>query len=262
MKRVLTAAVIAPAFVLFIWFGTSNAFAALSALLAAIVFAEFADMAKNKQIPVFKWRGAFSAGVLPLAFLSQSSVVLMVASLIVVALTIAAVAESDLGVNALVYTLFGIFYVGVAFTGAVLLRAQPEGGRLLLLICCATWGADVGAYYGGRNFGKTKLAPAISPNKTVEGLVAGVFSSALLAGLFAKFFFPHAVVPMVLGAALIGGLLGPVGDLAESMLKRFFGVKDSGKILPGHGGLFDRLDALMITAPVFYVFLGFAGYLA
>ena len=96
----------------------------------------------------------------------------------------------------------------------------------------------------------------------MEGFVAGVATAVLFPALFAKFFFPAADFQLVVGAGLVGGLAGPAGDLAESMLKRFFGVKDSGKILPGHGGIFDRVDALMAAAPAFYVFLALGGYLA
>jgi phosphatidate cytidylyltransferase len=262
MTRIITAAILAPAFILFAWFAPPNAFAALTAALAGICFAEYAGMAAHKGIPTFKKRGILAAALLPLAFLGSASVVMIVAGIIFVSLILGALAESDSGVHALVFTVFGVFYVGVAFSAAALIRMQPEGARLFLLICCATWGADIGAYYGGRMFGKTPLAPAISPNKTVEGYFAGVLSAVALSALFAAFFFKRADLILIAGAGLVGGLLGPGGDLAESMLKRFFGVKDSGTILPGHGGLLDRVDALMVNAPIFYVFLALAGYLA
>ena len=143
------------------------------------------------------------------------------------------------------------------------IEGLEENGQLqFLLICFATWGADIGAYYAGRYLGKTKLAPAISPGKTVEGFAGGIISAVVFAGLFAFFFFPQANMVLIVGAGLIGGLFGPVGDLAESQIKRFFGVKDSGAILPGHGGLLDRADALMLTAPAYYVLLALAGYVS
>lgn len=262
MTRVITAAVIAPAFVLFAWFAPANAFAVLMAVLAAVGFHEFSEMAGKKGIPTFKLRGMLSAAILPLAFLSTTSVVMIATGLVLVAIILSALSDSDSGVHALVFTTFGVFYVGLAFAAAALIRMQPEGARLFLLICCGTWGADIGAYYGGRAFGKRPLAPAISPNKTVEGYFAGVLSAVALSALFAAFFFKRADMLLVAGAGLVGGVVGPAGDLAESMLKRFFGVKDSGTILPGHGGILDRVDALMVNGPVFYMFLALAGYLA
>jgi len=262
MTRIITAAVLAPAFVLFAWYAPANAFAALAAVVAGLCFAEYAQMAASKGVSTFKVRGIVSAALLPAAFLSTAPAVFLVSAAIIFAMVLGALAEGDSGVEALVFSVFGVFFIGLAFSAATLIRIQPQGPRLFLLVCFATWGADVGAYYGGRLFGRTPLAPKISPNKTVEGLGVGVGTAVLFAWIFAKFFFASADALLVAGAGLVGGFAGPAGDLAESMLKRFFGVKDSGKILPGHGGILDRVDALMATAPVFYLFLALGGYLA
>ncbi|HEX4384045.1 MAG TPA: phosphatidate cytidylyltransferase, partial [Myxococcales bacterium] len=112
-----------------------------------------------------------------------------------------------------------------------------------------TWANDTGAYFAGRAFGKHKLYPRISPSKTWEGAIGGTLSSIVGACVVQRFFLPalslHGAIVIGAGAAI----LGPLGDLSESMLKRAYGAKDSGKLLPGHGGLLDRLDALLFNAP-------------
>jgi phosphatidate cytidylyltransferase len=158
--------------------------------------------------------------------------------------------------------LFGMMYVGVLLSHAIWLRSFKENNKLgILLILVAIGGSmlcDSGAYFVGRAYGKKKLSPAISPGKTVEGLIGGIVSAVLAVCVF-KFiggFFMDTGLSWG-EAALLGlaiALADVVGDLVESMLKRDAGVKDSGKIIPGHGGILDRLDALLWTIPVTYYF--------
>jgi len=262
MARIITAAVLAPVFIYITWFAPVTAFMAMIEIICGICFIEYAGMAAQKGIGVFRLRGLFAALIIPIAFLSASSVVFMVMALVFGSLALSSLTDTKTGVERLIFTMFGIVYVGLAYSAPMLVRTQPDGEKLFLLICCSTWGADIGAYYTGRAVGRTKLAPDISPNKTVEGFVGGIVFSVLSGWLFAHFFFPASAMLMIAGAGLIGGLIGPIGDLVESMMKRHFGVKDSGTILPGHGGFLDRTDALMLTIPFFYVFLALIGGLA
>ena len=118
-----------------------------------------------------------------------------------------------------------------------------------------TWASDTAAYYVGSSFGTRKLAPRISPGKTIEGSVGGLVGSVMMA-VVAKFgFMPWLDLKDCLIIGLLLGSIGQVGDLFESRLKRYAGVKDSGTILPGHGGLLDRLDSLIFTSPVFYYYV-------
>jgi phosphatidate cytidylyltransferase len=154
-------------------------------------------------------------------------------------------------------TLFGAFYIGLTLSQLVLVRYMSDGVLLILLLAFANTFCDSLAYYIGKNFGKTPLAPSISPNKTVEGFVGGLAGALLISTVFAHFLMPgfglrHAVV-----VGLIAGLAGPMGDLAESSLKRNMRIKDSGSLIPGHGGALDRMDSWLFTAPVFYVYLRF-----
>ncbi len=259
MTRIITASILAALFIYAILSAPITVFTVMIEIAAAICFLEYARMALNKGIPVLKVRGLVAALLIPLAFISSHYVAYMVLVFILAAFLFTALEVAEKGLDPVVYTLFGTIYVGLAFSAPLLIRMEENGAQQFLLICSATWGADIGAYYIGRTFGKTKLAPAISPGKTVEGLAGGVVSAIALAGLCNLLFFPQSGIGLVLGAGIIGGIVGPVGDLAESQIKRSFGVKDSGSILPGHGGLLDRADALMLTTPVYYIFLALTG---
>lgn len=150
---------------------------------------------------------------------------------------------------------FGVLYVGLALGHLLLIRDLQGGVFLLFFVVAVTWAGDTGAYFVGRTLGKRKLAPLISPNKTVEGLLGGA-GLAVAVALLARFWFLPSF--SILDGVLLGLLLtaaGTAGDLTESALKRSAGVKDSGTLIPGHGGLLDRLDSLLFTAPVFYYYV-------
>lgn len=262
MTRIITAAILAPLFIYVTISAPANIFTAMIELAAAICFLEYARMSLLKGISIYRIRGLIASLVIPLAFISSHYVAYMVLALILAAFLFTALEDAASGLDPAVYTIFGVIYIGIAFSAPILIRMEENGPLQFLLICFATWGADIGAYYAGRTMGKTKLAPAISPGKTVEGFVGGIVSALIFATLFASIFFPQANIVLIMGAGLIGGIIGPVGDLAESQIKRHFGVKDSGSILPGHGGLLDRADALMLTAPAYYIFLTLAGYVS
>ena len=148
-------------------------------------------------------------------------------------------------------TVFGVVYVPILGAGAILIRALPHGIALELAFIGVAAFYDIGAYASGSLFGKHKIAPSVSPSKTWEGAAGAtvfVFVAALLIG-------PH-LGPLDVGSsallALSASILAPLGDLSESMLKRDLGTKDMGSLLPGHGGLLDRIDALLFVAPAAY----------
>jgi phosphatidate cytidylyltransferase len=152
---------------------------------------------------------------------------------------------------------FGIIYVPYLLGYLILLRSHPSGLNWILLILFIVMSGDSAAYFGGSRFGKRKLYPAVSPNKSVEGALfglAGSVAGTMVAKLL--FFSDLSVVDGVLAALLIGSL-SQVGDLFESMIKRSCGVKDSGKIMPGHGGMLDRLDSILFAAPATYYYATF-----
>ena len=168
--------------------------------------------------------------------------------------------DKDSEANGLVLMMrlgFGIFYVGFSFSHFTLLLTLEQGRHLLILLTVITVFSDSFAYYTGMFFGKHKLAPAISPGKTIEGLIGGLLGSILGAIIVGMMFFPDfSMVTLVILTAILS-MIGVMGDLTESMIKRTMGVKDSGTILPGHGGVLDRLDSLMIATPVLFYILYF-----
>lgn len=154
---------------------------------------------------------------------------------------------------------FGIVYVGLLSSYLVLLRYLPDGGSWLVVLSAVTAGSDSGAYYCGSAFGKRKLCPSISPKKTVEGAVGGLLSGLVLATIFAMMLFDQVNWLFVLTSAVLLTGVGILGDLTESVIKRGTGTKDSGKLLAGHGGVLDRVDSLLLAAPVLYYLLVFTG---
>ncbi len=151
--------------------------------------------------------------------------------------------------------LFGVVYIGLTLGHLLLIRAREDGVFLIFFLLLVTWGGDTGAYTAGKTLGRTKLAPVISPNKTVEGFFGGLALGTALALVARSWFLPAFTVGdcVVLGLLLSG--IGALGDLAESALKRSAGVKDSGRVIPGHGGILDRVDSLLFTAPLFYYYV-------
>jgi phosphatidate cytidylyltransferase len=152
-------------------------------------------------------------------------------------------------------TVFGVFWIGMAIAHAILLRQTPHGDGIIIDVLVGTFVGDTGAYLGGRSFGTRRLAPRISPNKTVEGLVIGFVIAVLAtwaAGLYQDW-LSHGQA-LILGVAV--GLAAPLGDLFESQVKRDAGTKDSGKAFGAHGGGLDRLDAVFFTLVAgYYVWL-------
>ncbi len=133
---------------------------------------------------------------------------------------------------------------------ASLWAPQPRGLAWLLIVVLAIWVGDSAAYLGGRAFGKRKLAPRLSPNKTVEGAVCGLVGSTVVACITAGLTGLGLPLPLAAAIGLALGVVGQVGDLSESLLKRQAGIKDSGTLIPGHGGMLDRVDALLFALPV------------
>jgi phosphatidate cytidylyltransferase len=157
------------------------------------------------------------------------------------------------GAPGVAVTLLGLTWIGLALAHAVMLRDLPHGDKIVIVVLVGTFVGDTGAYLGGRMFGTRRLAPAISPNKTIEGLAFGLLfaiAAVWFAGLYADWL--SGAQALVLGAAV--AVAAPLGDLFESYLKRDAGTKDTGRLFGPHGGALDRLDATLFTAVVgFYV---------
>lgn len=190
--------------------------------------------------------------------------------LVIISLMIELLRKNRSPIRNLGVTLTGVVYVGWLFSYLVAINSVPSptgeaihlrfipvalryGGWLVLYITFSTWASDTSAYFIGRKWGKNKLAPHLSPGKTWEGFCAGVVGSILMSVLMSRPLempIPHAIA---LGMSI--AIAGVIGDLAESAIKRELGIKDFGSIMPGHGGILDRFDSLLFTAPLFYYYI-------
>ena len=148
-------------------------------------------------------------------------------------------------------TLVGLIFIALPWTFLVLLRAEPWGTMLLITLFACTWSCDITAYLVGVRWGRTYLCENVSPKKTWEGFAAGVAGSLFCAGLLA-FAWQFPPFPLLL-LGLLCGLAGQIGDLGESLLKREAGVKDAGKLIPGHGGMLDRFDSILVNATLAFL---------
>ncbi len=197
------------------------------------------------------------AGLLAAALYGSQARVLMVASAVLPVLFGLTLLQRRPSAGGMALTLLGIYWIGFALAHAVLLRELPHGEGIVIDVLVGTFLGDTGAYLGGRLFGKRPLAPSISPNKTVEGLAIGMACTVLSVWFAGRYqdWLPgtHALV-LGLGVAVIA----PIGDLFESFIKRQAGTKDTGSLLGAHGGLLDRLDAVLFTAVVgYYIWLAY-----
>ena len=161
-------------------------------------------------------------------------------------------------------TIFGFYYIPVLFSFAYLAREYHLGSFFVWLIFICAWGSDTGAYVFGRLFGKHKLAPSLSPNKTIAGAIGGVLTATLLAFAYGtimmQFLLIDGRLPIVMIctiAGVMGSIFSQFGDLAASAIKRHSDIKDFGKIFPGHGGVMDRFDSMLFTAPVVFGLMWF-----
>jgi phosphatidate cytidylyltransferase len=271
MKRILTAIVGLPVLLFTIWTPSPYFFIAVTTIAILLALNEFYALSSLacKPQPVL---GSLAALAVILSFTCDRPVlivaVLCALSILSLASRVSRPIEMDHALVSVSATLFGVVYVAVLASFLIGVRILPDAAafprassKLLTMFFAIVMMTDTGAYYIGRAFGRHKLAPRVSPGKTVEGAIGGLATAILIGPLCRLIFFPeirlsHAIA---LGAGI--GLLGQIGDLAESLLKRGAGVKDSGTLLPGHGGMLDRIDSILFCAPLlFYYSRVFAGF--
>jgi len=250
MQRVLTAVIAIPLVVLVTIYAPDWIFALVAGLVAAVAVEEFLSLGAARGIGrPGRWFLALAV-LITASFVGGADWVLSTLALSVIALLTVSIFSHPID------TTLGRAGVGL---GSVLYCCLPLGfllwlpRELILLLFAIIWAGDSAAYYGGRAFGRHQLASRISPKKTIEGGVAGLLAS-VAAGTACGVLFLGEPWPKWIILSAVTAIVGQLGDLAESVLKRSAGVKDSSSILPGHGGILDRLDSLFFAAPVFYWF--------
>lgn len=238
-------------------------FLTLITAIGLISFYEFSLMVRSKNVSPNLLLGLLSVLVIVvneyLSFLSVHWIIL----LIVASLSIAELFRNkESAIFNLATALFGVFYLGLFSSTLISIREfyfnsgeYLQGGLIVISMLAGIWICDSAAYYVGTAFGKHKLFPRVSPNKSWEGALAG-FIFALLTLIVAKYIFLEFLSwKTVLSIGLIIGIFGQIGDLIESLIKRDAGVKDSSNFIPGHGGVFDRFDSLLFSAPFILIIL-------
>ncbi len=267
-RRLVVAAVGIPASIIVVYAG--GIFIALGlGFLGAVGYWEYATMMREIGHRPLMGIGVLTAAALPLSVLGLGFPLAWVVAVVAIAIS-AAVATfrlppSERPLSNAAVTVFGALYLGGLLSFGVPLREwflpdRVEGTLLFFYPVVVTWATDTGAYTGGKLFGRRQMSPTISPNKTVEGGVAGILTGAVAAVLYGLWVLPSAGSA---GRAMLFGLLiailAIVGDLVESALKRECGQKDSSALLPGHGGFLDRLDSLLWTIPGAFLFFTAVG---
>jgi phosphatidate cytidylyltransferase len=272
VRRVGFAAVAIPLALLIVWYG-GLPLTLLLAAAAALGARELYDLAERVQVRPARGLGIVSAAAIaPLVYAGQSAPELRAGLadawpyaaalwlVVVLGWTLAARAPGERPLEAAAVTVLGVAYTGglPAFLLAIrhggFERQSWAGAWLVFFPLVVTWVVDTAAMFGGRAFGGPKLAPTVSPGKTRSGSVAGVVGGLVVAPLFGAAIFPRVGIEIPLwqlvAIAAVLGVVGQVGDLAESLFKREAGVKDSSHLIPGHGGVLDRLDSLYFVVPV------------
>lgn len=260
LKRWFTGIVAVPLLFGVIAYGGEDAFAVLIVLASLVGMGEYNRMAFGPVfVPEKAETMAMALLVLLAAFFANLPMLLAVLTfgvMTVLMLNLLRIRGQGLDMSHAGRVILGVLYIPLLMAHFILIRRSQSGILWVFFILVLAFAGDIAAYYIGRRFGKRKLLPEVSPGKTVEGifgLVAGSIAGCLL---FKLFFFPTLPAAHAVVLGLVGSIVGQLGDLSESALKRAAGMKDSGMILPGHGGILDRLDCLMFITPFVYYYQG------
>jgi phosphatidate cytidylyltransferase len=263
VTRLLSGAALVVIAVALVWFAPPTVFLVAGLALAALAFVEYVSLARAVGIDLPAWpvgvsvvatAGALSRTLVPVAPALALEAVLMSSAVAIAALVLPRWRGGSDALPLSAASLLPILYLGLP-VGALIAVRETQGPQGLFLLMLTVMVSDTAQYYTGRLFGRTPLAPAISPKKTIEGAIGGFVFGTLLLAVVGRWWLPGIswTLRAVLGAAIVA--LGIAGDLFESMLKRSAGVKDSSALIPGHGGVLDRIDALLFAAPIYYVVL-------
>lgn len=228
-------------------------------ILAGLGLYEFFTLVEKKGLKVYRYLGLIIALLIPLSVtfrfeLTKRWELLFIIGVLVIIYILQLFRKDSTGaVISISVTLFGILYVSWLLSFLIKLRYLNNGGNLVASLLLITKSGDIGAYLIGTRYGKNVLIPSISPHKSQEG-AAGGFLFSILAALASRIFLPFSYLHLIVIGAFLG-VLGQLGDLYESLIKRDCQAKDSGNILPGMGGVLDLLDSLLFTSPAFYFYI-------
>lgn len=263
MTRVLSGAVLLAVAIAAVWLAPPLVFLLIAETLLVLACREYGTLAlaSGAGIPLavstsaaMLTAAAFAPVALKALFWAPVDTVLMSALVATGAVSLVRWRGGPDAVAAVSAALLPVLYLGLPIGSMIAIR-EVHGAPVLFLLMVTVFASDTAQYYTGRQFGRRPLAPAVSPKKTVEGALGGFVVGGLTMAIAGIWWLPEAPLPLraLLGVTLVA--LGIAGDLFESMLKRSAGVKDSSSLIPGHGGVLDRIDALLFAAPIYYVVL-------
>lgn len=259
LARILTVLIAVPIVIACVYFG-GFAFLLLVLALALASINEFYNMTRAREFHPAYWVGNFfTIFFIVFAYYGLKknwepahSAILTGAVLVTLGAGLFLKREKDTIVD-VALTVLGMVYIGWFFSYLLFIRALSEKGAYLFFIIGTIWALDIVAYFAGKAFGRHKLWPSVSPNKSVEGAVAGFIFCLIAAYVFGYYAGFEVVHSLVLGALI--GIVAQLSDLVESLIKRDAKVKDSSQLFPGHGGALDRMDSFILAAPVVYYYL-------
>jgi phosphatidate cytidylyltransferase len=260
IHRWVTAVIAVPCLFLLIYFSSELIFSLLIGLVVVFAAWEYEKIIQGKTTVTRRWEFLLSSFIIPLIAYHQDlgfmfvCTGLLTMTLILCDLFRIRKHQGNPDIGLLAKYILGMMYIPVLLSYFILIRDLKNGILWIFFILLLAFSGDVAAFYTGKFFGKTKLLPSISPNKTVEGVIGLVLGSMAVCMMFSYLIFPDIPVYHVLGLSFLGSIIGQLGDLFESEIKRGGGTKDSGSILPGHGGILDRIDCLLFIAPFIYYY--------
>jgi phosphatidate cytidylyltransferase len=257
MNERYISAIIALPLLLIVTIAGGNLFKASVIILSGIALYEYINAYKNTKSKAIL--GVLGAGFLlyyPLINIYGFEYALPVVFLIVILSLATPIFNKNYDVISSSVSITGFIYIVGFFSLLILTRDHPNGDRLIWLVFIIAWCSDTFAYFAGRAFGKRKLCPIVSPKKTVEGSIGGILGCVV--GVIIWGYLNQTInfewVQLII-LAVFGSMVAQIGDLSASLIKRYIGIKDYGKIMPGHGGILDRFDSILFVAPIVYYYI-------
>lgn len=261
LRRILSSAVLLTPLFLVLFFGNAAWFGFVGAAFCALALFEFFSLLRGASIPCFRLFGTVMGAVIPLVVVFEhgatesGDVLFIVLGCLLLFIQQFTRKDHSDALIGIALTIFGILYVSWFLTFVIKIRYLEGGAMWAAYIISVTKSADIGAYMAGTAIGRRPLIPFVSPKKTVEGLFGGLALSTLASCLFAAWLPQKWSLGHLAILGLLIGVVGQIGDLSESVMKRFCKAKDSSAILPGMGGILDAVDSILFTAPMFYFHL-------
>lgn len=264
IKRVASALVILPPLLLFLYYAPQELFLMLILAVTVLCLREYFRLLALTHWPLCTTisyivslllvYAAYAGGERWMSRVLSCGVAFLVLSTLVTS------QSSPHRLLVLLHSVFGVLFIGWNLSHLMLLRSLDAGQWYVFFLCGIVWVGDTMAMYVGKSLGRHKLAPAVSPGKTWEGAIGGIVGGVSAAVFGARFFLPQVTLLQGVSLGLLVSVAAQISDLGESMIKRYAGVKDSGELIPGHGGLLDRIDSVLLAAPILIYALDFLSH--